>query len=80
MSSIQKAAAATAEIDGHVFTALEALRGFDGRIANGYGVYSDPSNLRRDLVEARKAIESASRHESGESVRLLRTYPELRLV
>ncbi|NTE68123.1 hypothetical protein G6M85_21195 [Agrobacterium tumefaciens] len=59
MSSIQKAAAATAEIDGHVFTALEALRGFDGRIANGYGVYSDPSNLRRDLVEARKAIESA---------------------
>lgn len=42
MSSIQKAAAATAEIDRHVFTALEALRGFDGRIANGYGVYSDP--------------------------------------
>ena len=32
-----------------------------------------------DVLSAKKG-EVASRHESGESVRLLRTYPELRLV
>ncbi|GAA3102085.1 hypothetical protein GCM10010520_54030 [Rhizobium viscosum] len=38
--------------------ALEVLQcGFNGRIVNGYGIYSDPSD--RDLLEARKAIDAA---------------------
>ena len=32
------------------------------------------------LIDADSRANTASRHESGESVRLLRTYPELRLV
>ena len=31
-------------------------------------------------VEPRRIVTEASRHESVESVRLLRTYPELRLI
>lgn len=59
MSNITKAADATDQIQDHVDVAIDRLRGFNGRIVNGYGIYSDPSMRRSDLVEAQKAIEAA---------------------
>ncbi len=60
MSTIEKAAASTTTIQDHAGTALEAPQsGFNGRIVNGYGIYVDPSGRRRDLLEARKAIDAA---------------------
>jgi len=60
MSSITKAADATDQIQDHVGIALDRLQhGFNGRIVNGYGIYSDPSMRRSDLIEAQKAIEAA---------------------
>lgn len=60
MSTIEKAAAATDAIQDHVGTALEALQdGFNGRIVNGYGIYTDPSSRHIDLLNARKAIDAA---------------------
>ncbi|MGP2494391.1 MULTISPECIES: hypothetical protein [Hyphomicrobiales] len=60
MSSITKAANATDQIQDHVSVAIDRLQhGFNGRIVNGYGIYSDPSMRRSDLVEAQKAIEAA---------------------
>lgn len=60
MSTIEKAAAATDAIQDHVGTALETLQhGFNGRIVNGYGIYTDPSNRHLDLLNARKAIDAA---------------------
>lgn len=60
MSNITKAANATDQIQDYVGVALDRLQGgFNGRIVNGYGIYSDPSMRRSDLVEAHKAIEAA---------------------
>lgn len=60
MSNITKAADATDQIQDQVGIALDRLQGgFNGRIVNGYGIYSDPSMRRSDLVEAQKAIEAA---------------------
>lgn len=60
MSNITKAADATDHIQDQVGIALDRLQGgFNGRIVNGYGIYSDPSMRRLDLVGAQKAIEAA---------------------
>lgn len=60
MSNITKAADATDQIQDRVGVAIDRLqRGFNGRIVNGYGIYSDPSMRRSDLIEAQKAIEAA---------------------
>lgn len=60
MSKITEAASATDTIQDHVDVALSRLQqGFNGRIVNGFGIYSDPSMRRSDLVEAQKAIEAA---------------------
>lgn len=60
MSNITKAAKAMDQIQDHVSVAIDRLqRGFNGRIVNGYGIYSDPSMRRSDLIEAQKAIEGA---------------------
>lgn len=60
MSTITQAAASTSTIQDHVSRALDALQdGFNGRIVNGHGVYADPSGRRRDLIEARNAIDAA---------------------
>lgn len=60
MSNITKAADATDQIQDHVGVAIDRLQlGFNGRIVNGYGIYSDPSMRRSDLIEAQKAVEAA---------------------
>lgn len=60
MSNISKAAKATDQVQDHVGVAIDRLqRGFNGRIVNEYGIYSDPSMRRSDLIEAQKAIEAA---------------------
>lgn len=61
-----------------------AAEGFS-QPTSGPGAIISASQLLEALKEIRQrgyafAVNRASRHESGESVRLLRTYPELRLV
>lgn len=60
MASIEDAATATTIIQDLASSALETLQGgFVGRIVNGFGIYADPSSRRRDLIEARNAIDAA---------------------
>ncbi len=60
MSKIAEAAAATDAVQREVGRALERLNsGFNGRIVNGYGVYSDPSRQRTDLRAALEALTAA---------------------
>lgn len=57
---IEAAAQATDDIHDRVSAALDTLnRDFNGRIVNGYGIYSDSSRQYHALIEARKEIEAA---------------------
>ena len=46
----------------------------------GSGTLDRLVETARDYARQAASENTASRHESGESVRLLRTYPELRLI
>ncbi|ENN85568.1 hypothetical protein RHSP_06709 [Rhizobium freirei PRF 81] len=60
MSVIDKAAAATTAIQDQAGKALDVLQyGFNGRIVNGFDIYTDPSGRHSNLLEARKAIDPA---------------------
>jgi hypothetical protein len=59
LAKISKAEAATDRVLSLVCTALEQLHRFEGRIVNGHGVFSDPSQKRQSLRAASRAIEEA---------------------
>lgn len=57
---IRAAEATTDVVQEAVGKALTVLNhGFNGRILNGWGIYTDPSQRRRDLMAARELIEGA---------------------
>lgn len=57
---IAKAADSTDEVQEHVGKALSILQpGFNGRIVNGWGIYSDVSNRTRDLAAAIEELQKA---------------------
>lgn len=61
MSKLDLAAlrGATDTAQEKVGKALDRLDRFDGRIMNGYGIYSDPSEQRRALREAIRHLQEA---------------------
>lgn len=59
MKTIETAGHATEEISKRVQEALERLSHCQGRVINGFGVFSDPSCRRADLLSAKRAIDAA---------------------
>lgn len=57
---IDAAAAATDQVQEIVGRALDILgQGFNGRIVNGVGVYTEPTWRRRDLMAAMEELKKA---------------------
>lgn len=56
---IEIAAGATDTISNHIEEAQQALRHFEGRTSNGYGIFSAPSRRRADLARAKAALDAA---------------------
>lgn len=60
MGKIDFAAAATDRVLDMIGKARAMLDMFEGRILNGHGVFSDPSQLRSALGQATKSLSEAS--------------------
>lgn len=56
---IAQAEAATDRVLDHVAQALDQFDLFEGRIVNGWGVFTDPDRQRAALAEARRSIDAA---------------------
>jgi hypothetical protein len=59
MQIIESAENATSEISEKVHEAIARLNHCQGRVVNGFGIFSDPSSRKADLLNAKRAIESA---------------------
>ncbi|WP_170419678.1 hypothetical protein [Ruegeria atlantica] len=59
MKIIEDAEKATVEIGQNIDLAVSELSQCNGRVVNGYGVYSDPSSRRANLLKAKRVIEAA---------------------